>query len=81
MGLQRWFMFAVVGLIFPFLIDAFGSYCFTLFAVVSLLGSFYTFFLLPETKGKSLVDISEEFKAITVCGKSFLEGERVETKL
>uniref|UniRef100_M3ZIE7 Solute carrier family 2, facilitated glucose transporter member 5 n=1 Tax=Xiphophorus maculatus TaxID=8083 RepID=M3ZIE7_XIPMA len=70
MGLQRWFMFSMVGLIFPFLIvlstlspqDAFGSYCFTLFAVVSLLGSFYTFFLLPETKGKTLVDISEEFK-------------------
>ncbi|XP_054883180.1 solute carrier family 2 member 9, like 1 [Poeciliopsis prolifica] len=81
MGLQRWFMFAVVGLIFPFIIDAFDSYCFTLFAVVSLLGSFYTFFLLPETKGKTLVDISEEFKAITVCGKSFLESERVETKL
>uniref|UniRef100_A0A3B5LX71 Solute carrier family 2 member 9, like 1 n=1 Tax=Xiphophorus couchianus TaxID=32473 RepID=A0A3B5LX71_9TELE len=81
MGLQRWFMFAMVGLIFPFLIDAFGSYCFTLFAVVSLLGSFYTFFLLPETKGKTLVDISEEFKAITVCGKSFLEREGVETKL
>ncbi|XP_014327786.1 solute carrier family 2, facilitated glucose transporter member 9-like [Xiphophorus maculatus] len=81
MGLQRWFMFSMVGLIFPFLIDAFGSYCFTLFAVVSLLGSFYTFFLLPETKGKTLVDISEEFKAITVCGKSFLEREGVETKL
>ncbi|XP_008407761.1 solute carrier family 2 member 9, like 1 [Poecilia reticulata] len=81
MGLQRWFMFAVVGLIFPFTIDAFGSYCFTLFAAMSLLGSFYTFFLLPETKGKTLVDISEEFKAITVCGKSFLEREKVETKL
>uniref|UniRef100_A0A3B3TYC2 Solute carrier family 2, facilitated glucose transporter member 5 n=1 Tax=Poecilia latipinna TaxID=48699 RepID=A0A3B3TYC2_9TELE len=81
MGLQRWFMFAMVGLIFPFIIDAFGSYCFMLFAVMSLLGSFYTFFLLPETKGKTLVDISEEFKAITVCGKSFLERERVETKL
>ncbi|XP_014857968.1 PREDICTED: solute carrier family 2, facilitated glucose transporter member 9-like [Poecilia mexicana] len=81
MGLQRWFMSAMVGLIFPFIIDAFGSYCFTLFAIMSLLGSFYTFFLLPETKGKTLVDISEEFKAITVCGKSFLERERVETKL
>ncbi|KAM4740181.1 solute carrier family 2 member 9, like 1 [Anableps anableps] len=80
-GLQRWFLFAVLGLIFPFIIDALSSYCFMLFAGMCLLGSLYTFFLLPETKGKTLVDISEEFKAITVCGKSFLEKEKVETKL
>ncbi|XP_015259602.1 PREDICTED: solute carrier family 2, facilitated glucose transporter member 9-like [Cyprinodon variegatus] len=81
MGLHRWFLFAVMGLIFPFIIHAFSSYCFLLFAGVCVPGSLYTFFLLPETKGKTLVDISEEFKAITVCGKSFLEEEKVETKL
>ncbi|MEQ2273995.1 hypothetical protein XENORESO_012188, partial [Xenotaenia resolanae] len=81
MGLQRWFMIAVLGLIFPFIIDGLSSYCFMLFAGVCLMGSLYTFFLLPETKGKTLVDISEEFKAIRVCGKSFLEEEKVETKL
>lgn len=58
-----------------------STYCFVLFACVCLLGCFYTFFLLPETKGKTLLEISEEFKAITLCGKSFSETERVETKL
>ncbi|KAM4582550.1 solute carrier family 2, facilitated glucose transporter member 9-like [Fundulus diaphanus] len=60
--------------------DALSSYCFMLFAGVCLLGSLYTFFLLPETKGKTFMDISTEFKAITVCGKSFLEEDKVETK-
>ncbi|XP_035518265.1 solute carrier family 2 member 9, like 1 [Morone saxatilis] len=81
MGIQRWLMFAVLGLVFPFLINALNSYCFVLFACVCLLGCLYTFFLLPETKGKTLLEISEEFKAITVCGKSSLEEKRVETKL
>ncbi|XP_017285447.1 solute carrier family 2 member 9, like 1 [Kryptolebias marmoratus] len=81
MGLQRWFMEAVLGLIFPFLINALDSYCFMLFSCVCLLGSLYTFFVLPETKGKTLLEISEEFKAITVCGKSFSEEKRAETRL
>ncbi|XP_056258841.1 solute carrier family 2 member 9, like 1 [Seriola aureovittata] len=80
-GIQRWVMFAILGLVFPFLINALSSYCFVLFACVCLLACLYTFFILPETKGKTLLDISEEFKAITLCGKSFLEKERVETKL
>lgn len=61
--------------------NALNSYCFLLFAFVSLLGCLYTFFLLPETKGKTLLEICEEFKAITVCGKSFTEEKREETKL
>ncbi|KAM4588700.1 solute carrier family 2 member 9, like 1 [Odontesthes bonariensis] len=80
MGLLRWFLFAMLGLIFPFLINGLSSYCFTLFACMCLLGSLYSFFLLPETKGKTLLEISEEFKAITVCGKSFLEEEKAETR-
>ncbi|AWP03237.1 Solute carrier family 2 facilitated glucose transporter member 11' [Scophthalmus maximus] len=80
-GIQRWLMFVVVGLVFPFLITALGSYSFVLFGCMCLLGFLYTFFVLPETKEKTLLEISEEFKAITVCGKSFAENKIVETKL
>ncbi|XP_074474634.1 solute carrier family 2, facilitated glucose transporter member 9-like [Sebastes fasciatus] len=80
-GFQRWFLFTVMGLAFPFIINALESYCFVVFACICLLGSLYTFFLLPETKGKTLLEIAEEFKAITVCGKSFIEKKRLETKL
>ncbi|XP_040890502.1 solute carrier family 2 member 9, like 1 [Toxotes jaculatrix] len=81
MGIQRWLLFSVLGLVFPFLINALSSYCFVLFACMCLLGCLYTFFLLPETKGKTLLEISEEFKAITLCGKSFSEKKSLETKL
>ncbi|XP_040015334.1 solute carrier family 2 member 9, like 1 [Xiphias gladius] len=80
-GIQRWLVYFVLGLVFPFLINALSSYCFVLFACMCLLGCLYTFFVLPETKGKTLLEISEEFKAIKVCGKSFLKKRKVETKL
>ncbi|XP_011473386.2 solute carrier family 2, facilitated glucose transporter member 9 [Oryzias latipes] len=80
-GFLRWFMFAMQGLIFPFIIKTFGSYCFTLFALTSLLGSLYAFFILPETKGKTLLEISAEFKTISVCGKFWSKEETKETQL
>ncbi|XP_077385363.1 solute carrier family 2 member 9, like 1 [Festucalex cinctus] len=80
-GVQRWSVFAVLGLVFPILIDALDSYCFVIFACMSLLGCVYVFFFLPETKGKTLLEISDDFKAITVCGKSFVEENQMETKL
>ncbi|XP_051933143.1 solute carrier family 2 member 9, like 1 isoform X1 [Hippocampus zosterae] len=80
-GVQRWFVLAVLGLAFPILIDALDSYCFVIFACMSLLGCVYVFFFLPETKGKTLLEISDQFKAITVCGKSSPKESRLETKL
>lgn len=61
--------------------DALGTYCYVMFACWCLLGCLYSFFILPETKGKSLMEILEQFKAITVCGKSFTDEETEETKL
>lgn len=107
-GGQRYLLFSLVGVTFPFLIvstkkhhrspaavasaqmfefqhaklllihgsvssvsqKALDSYCFLLFTGVCAVGCLYTFFILPETKGKTMVEISNEFKAITICGKS-----------
>ncbi|XP_077430158.1 solute carrier family 2 member 9, like 1 [Vanacampus margaritifer] len=80
-GVQRWLVFAMLGLVFPILIDALDSYCFVIFACMSLLGCVYVFFFLPETKGKTLLEISDDFQAITVCGKSFVEVNQMETRL
>jgi len=51
-----------------------------LFAGVCLLASAYTFALLPETRGKTMVEIAQEFRAIGVCGRSE-EKKSTETKL
>uniref|UniRef100_H3D0N7 Solute carrier family 2, facilitated glucose transporter member 5 n=1 Tax=Tetraodon nigroviridis TaxID=99883 RepID=H3D0N7_TETNG len=60
-GSQRYLLFSVVGMTFPFLIKALDSYCFLLFSCVCTVGCLYTFFILPETKGKTMMEISNEF--------------------
>lgn len=65
--------------LFPLSQNALSTYCFVFFACICGLGGLYTFFLLPETKGKTFLEISRDFEAITVCGKSFME-KGVETK-
>lgn len=76
-GMNRWFMYAVMGLIFPFLIVSLSSYCYVLFACSCLVGGLYSFFILPETKGKSVLEISEEFGAISVCGTSSNKNKEI----
>ncbi|XP_019911154.1 solute carrier family 2 member 9, like 1 isoform X2 [Esox lucius] len=80
-GILRWSGFAVLGLVFPFVIELLRSFNFVLFACMCLLASLYVFFYLPETKGKTLLEISEEFKNITLCGKRLSNDKTMETRL
>ncbi|XP_030634468.1 solute carrier family 2 member 9, like 1 [Chanos chanos] len=80
-GCLRWAGFAVLGLTFPFLIDLLKSLCFVLFSCVCLLAALYIFFILPETKAKTPLEISEEFKNIQPCRSSTVEDMTIETKL
>ncbi|XP_056461860.1 solute carrier family 2 member 9, like 1 [Gadus chalcogrammus] len=80
-GLQRWGQFAVLGLVFPSINEGLGSYCFLLFACFCLLGALYSFFLVPETKGKSPKEVSQQFKRLAVGGKFFGRNQFMETRL
>ncbi|XP_016352799.1 solute carrier family 2, facilitated glucose transporter member 9-like [Sinocyclocheilus anshuiensis] len=54
--------FTIFGFIFPFLIAVLKSLSFVLFSCVCLIAALYVFFNLPETKGKTLLEISQEFE-------------------
>ncbi|KAF4093602.1 hypothetical protein AMELA_G00003800 [Ameiurus melas] len=79
-GLLIWGFFAVFGFIFPLLQGALMSYSFLIFSCVCLAESLYIFFLLPETKGKTPLEIADDFRKIRVCG-SPTEDNCLETKL
>lgn len=54
------FLAAVVGLIFPYLVQAIGSSAtFFMFSGFSIFALLFTIFFVPETKGKSLVEIQD----------------------
>ncbi|XP_037388072.1 solute carrier family 2, facilitated glucose transporter member 9-like isoform X2 [Pygocentrus nattereri] len=79
MGILLWGSFTVLGFIFPFLLVTLKSFIFLPFSCVCLATSLYIFFILPETKGKTPLEISEEFRKIRVCGSS--TDMDLETKL
>ncbi|XP_075046862.1 solute carrier family 2, facilitated glucose transporter member 5 [Mixophyes fleayi] len=58
-GSVHWLSNFIVGLIFEFLRNGLGPYCFVLFAAICLATFFFIYFFVPETKGKTFLEISE----------------------
>ncbi|NP_001159589.1 solute carrier family 2 member 9, like 1 isoform X1 [Danio rerio] len=80
-GILRWVGFTLLGFVFPFLIVVLKSLSFVLFSCICLLAALYIFFILPETKGKTILEISQEFQRIRVCGSTKEDTMFLETKL
>uniref|UniRef100_A0A672ML48 Solute carrier family 2 member 11b n=1 Tax=Sinocyclocheilus grahami TaxID=75366 RepID=A0A672ML48_SINGR len=55
-GSINWIAFFFIGMIFPFIV-----YCFLVFLVVCCLVATYIFFVVPETKNKTFLEIQSEF--------------------
>ncbi|XP_063171862.1 solute carrier family 2, facilitated glucose transporter member 11-like [Candoia aspera] len=60
-GSLLWINLFLVGLAFPFVVESLGYYCYLPFSAVCVSTALYACFFLPETKGKSFLEISEEF--------------------
>ncbi|XP_060050837.1 solute carrier family 2, facilitated glucose transporter member 11 isoform X2 [Erinaceus europaeus] len=59
-GALLWIMLFLVGLIYPFLMEGLSHFLYVPFLCVCVCGAIYTCFFLPETKGKTFLEISEE---------------------
>nr|XP_023676408.1 solute carrier family 2, facilitated glucose transporter member 11-like [Paramormyrops kingsleyae] len=73
-GSLMWINFFMVGMVFPFLVSELGDFCFVPFCVVCLLASSFIGFALPETKGKSLQEITCEFDKLNFPGRQRLQA-------
>ncbi|KAM4603802.1 solute carrier family 2 member 15b [Polymixia lowei] len=62
-GCLNWLSNFTVGFVFPFLQMASGSYCYLIFCAICMLVSAYTLFIIPETKNKTFMEISQMFAA------------------
>ncbi|XP_053455700.1 solute carrier family 2, facilitated glucose transporter member 2 [Nycticebus coucang] len=59
---SNWACNFMVAMFFPYLADLCGPYIFFFFAGVVLVFTLFTFFRVPETKGKSFEEIAAEFQ-------------------
>ncbi|XP_038151464.1 solute carrier family 2, facilitated glucose transporter member 9 isoform X2 [Cyprinodon tularosa] len=63
-GTVNWLSNFAVGLLFPFIQEKLQSFAFLVFVVVCTSGSIYLCSVLPETKNKTFMDISQSFAKI-----------------
>uniref|UniRef100_A0A3Q0R2J2 Solute carrier family 2 member 9 n=1 Tax=Amphilophus citrinellus TaxID=61819 RepID=A0A3Q0R2J2_AMPCI len=63
-GTVNWLSNFAVGLLFPFIQETLQSFSFLVFVAFCTLGSIYLYVVLPETKNKTFMDISQSFAKI-----------------
>lgn len=60
-GSLMWLSLLFVGMVFPFIIKGLGNFCFLPFCGVCVASALFLGLTLPETKGKTLAEITAEF--------------------
>ncbi|XP_069789106.1 solute carrier family 2, facilitated glucose transporter member 11-like isoform X2 [Narcine bancroftii] len=63
-GSLFWINFFLVGMTFPFLVEGLGSFCYLPFLLFSTFTAIFIGFTLPETKGKTFLEISQKFHTL-----------------
>ncbi|XP_016355728.1 solute carrier family 2, facilitated glucose transporter member 9-like [Sinocyclocheilus anshuiensis] len=66
-GFVNWISNFTVGFVFPFLQMSAGAFCYLVFCGVCVGVAAYVFFIIPETKNKPFVEISQMFASRNAC--------------
>nr|XP_033815366.1 solute carrier family 2, facilitated glucose transporter member 2 isoform X2 [Geotrypetes seraphini] len=61
-GCCNWTCNFIIGMCFQYVAKLCGSYVFIIFAILLFIFTLFTYFKVPETKGKSFEEISAEFR-------------------
>ncbi|XP_067861730.1 solute carrier family 2, facilitated glucose transporter member 11-like isoform X1 [Heptranchias perlo] len=61
-GFLNWFGLFLIGMVFSFMIEGLGYLCFLIFCGVCFVLTILAYYIVLETKGKTPLEINEEFK-------------------
>ncbi|XP_032899533.1 solute carrier family 2, facilitated glucose transporter member 11-like isoform X2 [Amblyraja radiata] len=67
-GSLFWINLILIGLTFPFIVEGLRSFCYVPFLSFSFFTAIFIGFFLPETKGKTLLEISRKFQSLNFKG-------------
>ncbi|XP_056889896.1 solute carrier family 2, facilitated glucose transporter member 11b isoform X1 [Takifugu flavidus] len=73
-GSVNWLNFFFIGLVFPFIVIGLQQYCFLVFLVICSLTATYIFFIIPETKNKTFLEIQNEFRSFRKSNSCHTDG-------
>ncbi|KAJ1093578.1 hypothetical protein NDU88_006678 [Pleurodeles waltl] len=60
-GSINWMGLYLTGMVFPYVVSSLGPFCFLIFLAVAFFTVIFLYIFLPETKGKSVLEVAEEF--------------------
>ncbi|XP_072271558.1 solute carrier family 2, facilitated glucose transporter member 11-like isoform X1 [Pyxicephalus adspersus] len=63
-GSINWVSFFAIGMVFPFIVNGLNQFCFLFFFAICSLIATFIYFIVPETKNKSFIDIKDDFKKL-----------------
>ncbi|XP_071383050.1 solute carrier family 2, facilitated glucose transporter member 11-like [Centroberyx affinis] len=63
-GTINWLGLFLVGMFFRYLVDGLGQFCFLIFVVYCVFSAAFMLYFIPETKGKTMVEIMEDFNKL-----------------
>ncbi|XP_066545318.1 solute carrier family 2, facilitated glucose transporter member 11 isoform X1 [Amia ocellicauda] len=68
-GTCNWVSLFLIGMFFPYVADAMGQFCFLIFVAYCVLSAVFMLVFIPETKGKTMVEIMEDFNKLNFKGR------------
>uniref|UniRef100_A0A8C5SD49 Major facilitator superfamily (MFS) profile domain-containing protein n=1 Tax=Laticauda laticaudata TaxID=8630 RepID=A0A8C5SD49_LATLA len=74
-GFINWMGLFLLGMIFPFIVEYLGPFCFLIFIGILAVSSVIIYLYLPETKGKSILEITMEFNKLNYGKKQVFLSE------
>ncbi|XP_036599527.1 solute carrier family 2, facilitated glucose transporter member 5-like [Trichosurus vulpecula] len=75
-GTIHWLSMFAVGLLFPLIRKGLGAFSFLIFAGVCLFTALYSYYIIPETKSKTFVEINQIFAKINKMSEIQPEKEK-----
>uniref|UniRef100_A0A3B5ASV1 Solute carrier family 2, facilitated glucose transporter member 5 n=1 Tax=Stegastes partitus TaxID=144197 RepID=A0A3B5ASV1_9TELE len=63
-GTINWLGMFLVGMLFGYVVEGLGQFCFLIFVAYSFFSSAFMLYFVPETKGKTMVEIMEDFNKL-----------------
>ncbi|XP_063073795.1 solute carrier family 2, facilitated glucose transporter member 9-like [Engraulis encrasicolus] len=82
-GTVNWLSLFLISMLFPYIVEGLGQYCFLIFVAYCIFSAAFMLYFIPETKGKTMVEITEDFNKLNFKnrGTDIANGDVLATQL